>query len=156
MASGTKLSPTPTSVIIRRATNDDKGPISKFIKKFFVPDEPLIKYIGLDKEDESDEERERFDGQNLSDPTLVAEIDGKVIGVCISEIVDKNTEKTDKNKESNGKFAKIHHLITLIKEESNPFQYFSEASKAMAIQVVCVDRTYRGKGIAKRLMEETR
>lgn len=157
MASRTKLLlSTPTSLIIRSATNDDKRPISEFMTKFFEPDEPLSKCLGLDKVEESAEDKDGFDGQNLSDPTLVAEIGGKLIGVCINEIVDRNPQKKDEQKETDSKFDEIHHLLTFVEKESNPFQHFPEASKAMAIQVVCVDGTYRGKGIAKKLIEKTR
>lgn len=158
MTSTSLPQPTKDSVNfnIRVVTEEDKCRILEFFRKFFFKDEPLNKYLGLITEEKPvNEEVENFDCSDIGGSSLVAELNGQLIGVCINEIMEKghireNFEPTDKE------FAKIVKFLEFIAKNCNPFQHFPGATKAMSLKIVSVDGSFRGKGIAKQLMVRTR
>lgn len=159
MASAPSTPMTPTSPIdfnVRIATKDDRTRMVEFLRKFFFRDEPLNKYLDMiTPENPINEDLERFACADLDDPTIVAEMDGKLIGVCLNGIMEKE-KKEEEFVPRDKKFAKIFHLLEFVAKDSDPFSHFPGATKAMTIKIVSVDDTYRGKGIAKQLMAKTK
>lgn len=159
MASAPSTPSTPTSPMdfdVRLATEADKTRMVEFLRKFFFRDEPLNKFLGVVTADKPiNEDLESFACADMTDPSLVAEMDGKLIGVCLNGILEREGKDCDfvpKDKQ----FSKIFHLLEYVAEQSDPFQHFPGSDKAMSVKIISVDDTYRGKGIAKQLMAKTR
>lgn len=159
MASGPSTPSTPTSPIdfdVRIATESDRTRIVEFLRKFFFRDEPLNNYLGLVTDEKPIcEDLEKFACKDIGDPSIVAELDGKLIGVCLNGILYKD-KKDDPFVCEDKEFAKICNLLEHVAVDSDPFQHFPDADKAMSVKIISVDGTYRGKGIAKQLMAKTR
>lgn len=159
MASGPSTPSTPTSPIdieVRVATESDKDRIVDFLRRFFFRDEPLNKYLQLFSDENSRcPDLEKFASKEITDPSVIAELDGKLVGICLNGIMEKGEEE-DHSEPQDKSFSKIFKLLQRVAKESNPFQHFPGAKKAMAIKIVSVDDAYRGKGIAKQLMAKTR
>lgn len=156
-APSTPLTPTsPVDFEVRIATDADKNRMVEFLRKFFFRDEPLNKYLRLiTKEKPTNKDLERFACSDMGDPSIIAELDGKLIGVCLNGILTKESKEDDfvpKDK----KFGKIFNLLNYVAEQSDPFKHFPGAEKAMTLKIISVDDSYRGKGIAKQLMAKTK
>lgn len=159
MASGASTPSTPTSPIdfdVRISTEADRTQVVDFLRKFFFRDEPLNKYLGIVTDEQPIcEDLEKFACKDIGDPCLLAEHEGKLIGVCLNGILEKGV-KDDSFVPDDKQFAKIFRLLEYVAEESDPFQQFPGESKAMCLKIISVDGTYRGKGIAKQMMAKTR
>lgn len=154
---------TPTSPIdyeIKVATTDDREEFLNFLRTFFFRDEPLNSYLELiTEENPRCRDLEDFSLKELnSGLNLKAVHNGKLIGVCLNSILERgwlDEEDTSFTCEDK-KFNVILGLLGHVARESNPFNTFTDADRAMTVKVLSVDGAYRGKGIAKELMAKTR
>lgn len=145
----------PIGFVIREATEDDNPQIVEFLRKFFLGNDPLTKYLGWGKDDKRHKRFEKFAYSEIEDPTLVAELDGNLVGVCLNGVLERNPKK-EEVVITDTETRKLFDLLDFVTKNSDPFQYFPEATKAMSVKMVSVDHKYRGKGIAKQLVTKTR
>lgn len=87
---------------------------------------------------------------------------GEIIGVCLNGIEVKGGLKASEEVNvadeecSNPKFKKILNLLSVVSKQSDVFGQFPNCDKLMDIRIISVDDNYRGKGLAKGLVEKTK
>ncbi|KAG5880987.1 hypothetical protein JTB14_024525 [Gonioctena quinquepunctata] len=151
---------TPTSPIefeIRIASEEDKEQVLEFLQKFFYRDEPLNSFLELINDDHPRcLDLEKFSLKDLDNGVnLLAIYDGKLIGVSLNGIMERG-ELEGEFVCQDLKFNKIVQFLDHVATESDPFQKYPGIDKAMTVKILSVDGSYRGKGIAKDLMDKTR
>lgn len=137
----------------RVVNESDHKHINEFLSKFFLKDEPLIKSL----ETSNQPIVRKFtpnDEMGISECTVVAEHHGKLVGVCLNAV--KEREKKEKDFEPhNEEIDRIGRLLDYVIKEAKAFEYFPKCNRAMNIKIVSVDTNYRGKGIAKKMIAKT-
>lgn len=137
---------------------EDKDEVLRFLRTFFIRDEPLNHSIGLLDGKETCSELEEYSIKDLdSGVNLKAVSNEKLIGVCLNGILTRGY--VDEIEEANcedKKFEKILRLLDHVAVESKIFSHFPDVDKAMCVKILSVDSSQRGRGIAKDLMNRTR
>ncbi|KAF2901478.1 hypothetical protein ILUMI_04703 [Ignelater luminosus] len=154
---------TPTSPTepyeIKDATKEDSENILVFLRKFFFRDEPLNTSIQLiESENAVCMELEEFSLKSLYEgiSLIATTTSGKIVGVCLNGILKRDDPEEELHECSNPKFAKILKLLDKLEREGNVFGQFPDVNKVLTVKVLSVDNGWRGKGIAKELMNKTR
>jgi len=84
---------------------------------------------------------------------------GDVVGACINgchEPGDVQQMEADADVCPNPKFRKILKFLAFVDRRADVFGKFPEISKLLEINMVAVDDSWRGKGIATALLDRTR
>lgn len=118
----------------------------------------------LDQENSTCPELEEYSIKTIDDGMSVMAITpyGQIIGVCLNGITrKKDSEELDIHNASedschNKKFCKIIKFLQHIERESNIFAKYTEINKILCVKILSVDCSWRGRGIAKELMDKTR
>ncbi|XP_074042780.1 arylalkylamine N-acetyltransferase 1-like isoform X2 [Leptinotarsa decemlineata] len=150
------MSTVPFEFEIKEAKTEDRERILQFLRIFFFKDEPCNAYLKVvTEENPINEDLETFSMNGFDNGlSLLAIHEGKLIGVCLNAILEKGQKKSMKCKDE--KFSKILNLFNYVGSQVNIFDKYPECDRGVAIGIVSVDESYRGKGIAKKLMEKTR
>lgn len=156
---------TLSTFTISKVTNRDTDRIIDFLRRFFFKDEPLNVAVGLLADPDSNcIELEEYCINSIPDGVslMVLNADGEIVGVCLNGIDQKNgkvskdgAENTDEEC-ANPKFRKILNLLSEVSKRSNVFGQFPSAEKVLEVRILSVDDNYRGKGIAKKLIEKSK
>nr|XP_023025537.1 dopamine N-acetyltransferase-like [Leptinotarsa decemlineata] len=141
---------------IEIATAENKNEVLEFLRKFFFKDEPVNNFLGLVScENPINEDVEAFSIEYLDNGlTLMAKYDENLVGVCMSVVIEKETKKTTVNCQDE-KFAKLLKFFEYVGERADPFEQYPDCTRAVCIGIVSVDESYRGRGIAKNLLNTT-
>ncbi|KAL0106029.1 hypothetical protein PUN28_016032 [Cardiocondyla obscurior] len=140
---------------------DDKMKVLKFLRRFFFRDEPLNQSIQLipEGEDSTCIELEEYCSNSSLDNNLslmAVSSSGAVIGVVLNGKMDppSNEEPEYIQLCKNAKFKKILRLLHHVDKNVNKDGRFQDAN-VLEIRIISVDTNWRGKGVAKTLMEKT-
>lgn len=146
----------PTNFEIRFAKSEDKDQI-KEVFKYFERDEPLQKYVrdnniqnAIPTRDEIKEEEKDY-----AEPSLVAVKDGKIIGACLNNIMERE-KHYEKLEQQPTRRSKIGTFLRHTVKEADVFKHFPECTRAMDAMAISVHGDYRKMGIAKKFIERTR
>ncbi|XP_068967522.1 arylalkylamine N-acetyltransferase 1-like isoform X2 [Bombus flavifrons] len=145
---------------IQSVTTDDKLRVLNFLKKFFFRDEPLNQSIGLlaDREDFTCRDLENYSLTSLEDDlNLMAVLpNGTLIGVVLNGkmVPPKEEEPQFISRCQNPKFKKILQLLDYVDRKVNCDENF-RGLDVLEIKIISVDSKWRGKGVAKALIEKT-
>lgn len=141
---------------IKIIQKEEKEEIVQFMRKYFMPDEPINTSINLVTEEKPfNEPLEEFlvEGYD-SGVSLKAVQNGKLIAICISPIVERN-KKHEQVKSDNKDFMTILNFFAYVDEHCDAFQEFPDSDTAITITVLAVHPGYRGLGIARDMMMRT-
>ncbi|RZB38781.1 dopamine N acetyltransferase, partial [Asbolus verrucosus] len=154
----TPCSPPADPYDIEVIDDGDKEEVLQFLRTFFIRDEPLNFSLGLLEGRATCAELEDYSIKDLnSGLNLKAVSNGKIIGVCLNGILNKGyVDEIEEACCEDKKFAKILKLLDHVAVQSNIFSHFPEIDKAMTVKILSVDSSWRGRGIAKDLMNRTR
>lgn len=150
---------------VRLAASKDTTQIFDIFYNNFDKDEPLIKSLlpSATSAPPKEEIPRSVSQEELLKYTLVAEEDGEIIGLALSEILelgqqDKMYTETENYSDENVRYAmdKIHPFLDHIGRNSTISSHFPNCSKGILLEKLYVNPSQRGKGIAKKLIEETR
>ncbi|XP_012228663.1 arylalkylamine N-acetyltransferase 1-like isoform X2 [Linepithema humile] len=140
---------------------DDKLRVLKFLRRYFFRDEPLNQSIQLIPEGEDSTCLELEDycshaslENNLS--LMAVSTSGAIIGVLLNGKMDPPSCEESEYIRSckNAKFKKILRLLHYIDKNVNADGQFRD-SNVLEIRIISVDTNWRGKGVAKILIEKT-
>ncbi|KAL2720438.1 arylalkylamine N-acetyltransferase 1-like isoform X1 [Vespula squamosa] len=142
-------------------TRDDKHRVLKFLRRFFFRDEPLNQNIALipEGEDSTCLELEDYCSKSSLENNLsfmAVSSTGAIIGVLLngkSEPCEEDEPEYIENCE-NLKFRKILRFLHYVDKRVNADGKFRDQN-VLEIRIISVDSNWRGKGIAKALIEKT-
>lgn len=141
-------------------TRDDKHRVLKFLRRFFFRDEPLNQNIGLipEGEDSTCLELEDYCSKSSLENNLsfmAVSSTGSIVGVLLNGKLESCEEDEPEyiiNCE-NYKFRKILRLLHYVDRQVNATGKFKNQN-ILEIRIISVDTNWRGKGVAKALMEK--
>ncbi|KAG5867762.1 hypothetical protein JTB14_013838 [Gonioctena quinquepunctata] len=125
-------------------------------QEVFFKDEPLNSNLNLvSKENPTCEPLEEFSLKNLhNEMNLMAVHNGRIVGLCLNVIVERgNVAPFDCGDE---KCNKIVNILDYAERKCDLFSLYPDCDKCLSVQVISVDGSRRGKGIATMLLERTR
>lgn len=146
---------------IQMITSDDKLRVLKFLRRFFFRDEPLNHSVQLipEGEDSTCLELEEYCStesieNNLS--VMAVSTSGAIIGVELNgQLGPPSDEEPDYITECmNPKFKKILKLLRHVDKNVNRIRDFTGIN-VLELRIISVDHTWRGKGVAKALIEKS-
>jgi len=149
---------------IVQITNKDIDRVIEFLYKFFFKDEPLNICVGLlDEPGSTCEELEKYCSESILSGVSVMAVspNNDLMGVCVNGVLTREDMELQDLKDEevadcgNKKFKKILNLLNVVAKESDVFGQYPEVDKVLEIRVLSVDDTYRGRGIAKALLDRT-
>ncbi|XP_050596276.1 arylalkylamine N-acetyltransferase 1-like isoform X1 [Bombus affinis] len=145
---------------IETVTKDDKLRILNFLKKFFFRDEPLNQSVQLlsNREDFTCRDLENYSLASLENNlNLMAVLpNGVLIGVVLNGKMDPPSDEEPHFIATcrNPKFKKILKLLHHVDQNVNSEENF-RGLNVLEIKIISVDSDWRGKGVAKALLERT-
>lgn len=157
----TPTSPGPEPYEVKTITENDSEPLLEFLRTFFFKDEPLNVAVKLiEFKDSTCVELEQFSLKSINEGTSLMAVSssGKIIGVCLNGKLQNDDPKEEEEECPNPKFAKILKLLDYADQEGTQIiaQKYPDVDKVMFVKILSVDGAWRGKGIAKELMDRTR
>ncbi|XP_015176965.1 PREDICTED: dopamine N-acetyltransferase-like isoform X2 [Polistes dominula] len=147
---------------IKIITREDEHRVLKFLRRFFFRDEPLNQSIALipEGEDTTCHELEDYCKDSSLENNLslmaISSSTGAIIGVLLNgkmEPCEEEEPEYIKNCE-NSKFKMILRFLHYIDKNVNADGKFRNQN-ILEIRIISVDTNWRGKGIAKALIENT-
>ncbi|XP_022918320.1 arylalkylamine N-acetyltransferase 1-like [Onthophagus taurus] len=150
---------------IKPIKEEDYNNVIRFLRKFFFRDEPLNTYVKLlDDENGTCPELEEYSVQTIKDgiSLMAVSASGQIIGVCLNGIIRRNENRENCNDDNdndvhgNEKFLKIIRFLRYADKMSEIFEKFTDVDKVLCVKILSVDGSFRGRGIAKQLMDRTR
>ncbi|XP_078038321.1 arylalkylamine N-acetyltransferase 1 isoform X1 [Augochlora pura] len=146
---------------IQIVTKDDKLRILKFLRRFFFRDEPLNHSIQLipESEDSTCLELEDYCSTSTMENNLslmAVSTSGTIVGVTLNGKMEPSTEDEPEYIVTckNPKFKKILRLLNYVDRNVNRDEQLRSLN-TLEIRIISVDTNWRGKGIAKALLEKT-
>ncbi|XP_072396236.1 arylalkylamine N-acetyltransferase 1-like [Diabrotica undecimpunctata] len=138
---------------VRIIQKEDRDDVIQFMRDYFMEDEPINRSINLiTKEKPLNVPLEEYLVQDYDNGISTKAVrNGKMIGVCINPILERNKEH-EKVESDNKDFLTIYNFLVYMDEHSNAFKQFPGVNKAITVSLVAVDSSCRGMGIAKDLM----
>lgn len=153
-------SPLPTEFEFRTVLEKDKEQIFEHMNKYFFIDEPLCLNFGLLADDGPfREDLNNFVAESLREPShsLVILHEAKVVGVALNEVYERNKPvQLTKNSPKSKQFEYVVNILDYVKRQSNLFEKFPNCNKILLLKMLSVDTSYRGKGLAKILIDKSR
>ncbi|XP_076247423.1 arylalkylamine N-acetyltransferase 1 isoform X4 [Calliopsis andreniformis] len=147
---------------IQIITKDDKLRILKFLRRFFFRDEPLNHSIELipEGEDSTCLELEEYCSMSSLENNLslmAVSTSGAIVGVLLNGKMDPPSDKDEEPEYittcENPKFKKILKLLHYVDKNVNHDGKY-RGLNILEIRIISVDTNWRGKGIAKALVEK--
>lgn len=146
---------------IQTVTKDDKLRILKFLRRFFFRDEPLNHSIQLipESEDSTCLELEDYCSTSTMENNLslmAVSTNGAIVGVTLNGKMEPSAEDEPEYILTckNPKFKKILRLLHYVDRNVTQEGHF-QGLNTLEIRIISVDTNWRGKGIAKALLEKT-
>ncbi|XP_051155380.1 arylalkylamine N-acetyltransferase 1-like isoform X2 [Leptopilina boulardi] len=145
---------------IQAVRKEDRERVLNFLRKFFFRDEPLNYTIKLIPEGENSTCYELEDyslsAMNEDLSLMAVSSNGSIIGVILNGSMGppSNEEPDYITNCKNPKFKKILKFLHYVDVKSNIHGKFPN-QKVFEIRIVSVDSNWRGKGIAKALLEKS-
>lgn len=140
---------------------DDKLRVLKFLRRFFFRDEPLNHCIQLipEGEDSTCVELENYCSNASLENSLslmAVSASGAIVGVLLNGKMDppSNDEPEYIRSCTNAKFKKILRLLHHVDKNVNMDGQFRDLN-VLEIRIISVDTNWRGRGVAKALIEKT-
>ncbi|XP_014598758.1 PREDICTED: dopamine N-acetyltransferase-like isoform X1 [Polistes canadensis] len=159
--SGDSVMNTAMDYHIKIITRDDEHRVLKFLRRFFFRDEPLNQAVALipEGEDSTCYELEDYCRDSSLDNNLslmAISSTGSIIGVLLNGKMDPCEEEEPEyiNNCENLKFRKILRFLHYVDKKVNADGKFRNQN-ILEIRIISVDTNWRGKGIAKALIENT-
>ena len=151
------LPPPPEPYEIKIITKENEVQVLEFLRRFFFRDEPLNVNVKLLDGVPTCPDLEEYSLKAIKDNVSVMAItnSGKIIGVSLNGIVRKH-QKEEESEITDPKFTKIVELLEHIDREVDIFGRYPDIDKQMLVEILSVDGSWRGLGIAKKLMNRTR
>ncbi|XP_022918295.2 arylalkylamine N-acetyltransferase 1-like [Onthophagus taurus] len=153
----TPLLPPPEPFQLRVIKKEESEKVLDFLRTFFFRDEPLNVDVKLLDGEKTCKELEEYSMKALKDNVSVMAItdSGKIIGVCLNGIINKNDGK-EEFIVKDPKFSKITNLLSYVDKMADVFGKYPDIDKMISVDILSVDKSWRGQGIAKKLMNKTR
>ncbi|KAB0799470.1 hypothetical protein PPYR_07350 [Photinus pyralis] len=160
----TPTSPAPEPYEIKTITNADSDALLGHLRKFFFKDEPLNVAVQLiEYENSTCPELERYSLKSIKEGTSLMAVTNTnhVIGVCLNGTITStisNEAETEEDDCENVKFSKVRSFLNYCGKEGTKAiaQRYPDVEKIMFVKIISTDTAWRGKGIAKELMDRTR
>ncbi|CAH1118729.1 unnamed protein product [Phaedon cochleariae] len=142
---------------IKTATTDDKEQILRFLRTFYFQDAPLSCYLKvLTDENPINENLEAYTSALIDDlPPLMAVYNDKLIGVCINTILERDKLSKPPPSWIDDKLMKMVNLLGFVSKGADAFGKHAGCVRALSAAMLSVDQTYRGNGVAKKLLEKS-
>lgn len=80
---------------------------------------------------------------------------GNIIGVSLNCLIQRNAVE-EEFIVKDPKFSKILGLLNYVDKEADVFGRCPDVDKVILVEILSVDGSWRGQGIAKKLMNQTR
>lgn len=145
---------------LRTVTAEDKEKVLKFLNRFFFRDEPLNQSIQLIPEGENSTcvELEEYSMSSIDDNLSLMAVSstGAIVGVLINGEMEppKDDEPEYITNCANPKFKKILKLLSHVDKEANLSKKFPD-QRILELRIISVDGAWRGRGVARALVEKT-
>lgn len=140
---------------IRPITTEDEKQISEHMSTIFRRDEPLSCSLGLaDKLTQKSAWTRKNNSKQEFSLVAVDEL-SNIVGVCLNIFKQRNNPETH-FKSTNSELQKIVDFIDYIDKEADVFSKCPDVNGIILIHILSVAPAWRGKGIAKQLLIETR
>ncbi|XP_020708199.2 arylalkylamine N-acetyltransferase 1 isoform X2 [Athalia rosae] len=145
---------------LRTIGRDDKETVLKFLRRFFFRDEPLNQSIGLipEGEDSTCVELEEYSMSSIDDnlSLMAVSSSGAIIGVTINGEMEppKEGEPDYVKNCANPKFKKILKLLNHVDAQANLSKRYPD-KRVLEFRIISVDGSWRGRGVARALVEKT-
>ncbi|XP_063217850.1 arylalkylamine N-acetyltransferase 1-like, partial [Bacillus rossius redtenbacheri] len=142
----------------------DRRRVVDFLRQFFFKDEPLnvdVQLLGADGADRC-LELEEYSTGCLDEGLSVAAINastGQLVGVCLNGLDEPGHLPEMEAKVAgckNTKFRKILGLLASVEQGADIFTRFPDVRKVLEVRIMSVDASWRGRGIAKALLDRSR
>lgn len=154
----------PSALAVRIATPADKEAIVDFARRFFFVDEPLTIAIRLMEGGGRCTELEDYCTESLDEAnSLVALSDsGEVVGILLSGTKRRKegpAEPEELPPPEGIPNTKFRHIVRLLDEadaQADVFGRFPNVDAYVDIKILSVHPDYRGRGIAKQLIDQSR
>lgn len=150
---------TPEPFEIKLVNSNDMENVLEFLRRFFFRDEPLNVNIELlTSEDATCLELEEYSVKCIKDNLSLMAVSesGKIVGVCLNGAQLRDQPHEDEEECPNPKFAKIVNLLETVEKNVDIFSRFVDVNKIICVKILSVDGSWRGRGVAKELMDKTR
>ncbi|GLV35327.1 speck [Carabus blaptoides fortunei] len=165
MSAASTPSSTPSTPVtegyydIRPIKTDDTDKVIQFLRKFFFRDEPLnIEQNLLETDEDTCPELEGYSIKSMHEGISLMAVApaGDIVGICLNGVMDRQDPDEEEYECANEKFARILKLLDTVDREADVFGQFPDVNKIISVKILSVDGSWRGKGIAKALMDRTR
>ncbi|XP_044749262.1 arylalkylamine N-acetyltransferase 1-like isoform X2 [Coccinella septempunctata] len=141
---------------VRVIEEEDKSSVIDLARRFFNRDEPLNEYIGLTGPDGKCSDLEAYILSTLEEGTSVKAVaDGKLVAFSMNGIVGKD-DPNEKSYVDSPKFQMILDFLLYNTVQCDIFGKYPDIDKAMTVKILSVDPCMRGRGVATKLVDETR
>ena len=137
---------------IEQMCENDRNDVLNLLLNSFFKDEPLAKYLQLNKPIEF---AENIFNNSLKENCSFVIHDNqtnRLIGLCLNEIVHENHEEILNEKDE--KIFFILQLLNSMHFNQNLFQQF-QTNSLLHIFILNIDEDYRGYGLASQLISKT-
>lgn len=142
--------------------NEDAEQAIDFLRRYFFKDEPLNVALNLLEENKTCDALENFSLKSIYEGVslMTTNEEGEIIAVCINGILNRDDPPEEpaplSSSKCSKKFEKILNLLDTVDRESDVFGQFPDVNSMMLVKILSVDPSYRGKGLAKTLMDRSR
>ncbi|XP_028136692.1 arylalkylamine N-acetyltransferase 1 isoform X2 [Diabrotica virgifera virgifera] len=143
---------------IRRARADEENAVRDRLRASFYKQEPTCASLGVVTEErpicpDLESYTLQYFNKGLN---LIAEYNGRIVGVCLTALLEKDKYEFEEYPVTDKKFEKILRMLEYAERKGDLFNRFPEVNKILSIVVLSVDASLRGKGIAKKLTNESK
>ncbi|CAG9826746.1 unnamed protein product [Diabrotica balteata] len=145
-------------VKIRLARADEEEAVRDHLRAFFYKQEPCCESVGVVTEDRLIcHDLESFTLQDFNNGlNLIAEHNGRIVGVCINALLEKDKFEFEEYPVTDERFVKVLRMLEYAEREVDLFKRYPDVNKILSIFVLSVDASLRGKGIAKKLSNKAK
>lgn len=159
---------------IVRLVQKDKPKVLEFLRKFFYHDEPLNTAVGL-RPDVRCPTLEEFSLSTFDEGLSVGAVagDGTLVGVCINACLTREEDEEGRREweekaddvladvkaleDADAKFEQIKRMLSSACAHGDVFKHGpADLDRLFDIFILSVDSSWRGKGIATKLLDQSR
>lgn len=129
-----------------------------FLNKFFFRDEPLnVEKNLLDTPEATCPELEGYSIKSIEEGVSLMAVDsnGDIVGITVNGVINRD-EPEEEFDCPNEKFSKILNLLETVDKQADVFGQFPDIDNLLLVKILSVDSSWRGRGIAKALVDRTR
>ena len=148
----------PPTYQVKPVLPPDHENVIDFLRRFFFRDEPLNVSVNLvDSEELTCSALEQFSRETLNEDLSLMAVSssGRLVGVCLSGIINRG-EKMTGGEVDDRKFSTILTFLKDVDERMNIFEKYGELDEILCMKILSVDNAWRGRGIGRELLDETR